>query len=84
MAIGEFGDKTGGDRPREHCILVYSRFGLYSILVYSRFGLYSILVYSRFGLYSILVYSRFGLDRLTVYFANFAIVEFFECQDQSI
>ena len=20
LAIGEFGDKTGGDRPREHCI----------------------------------------------------------------
>jgi hypothetical protein len=22
LAIGEFGDKTGGDRPREHCIYI--------------------------------------------------------------
>jgi hypothetical protein len=22
VAIGEVGDKTGGDRPREHCIVV--------------------------------------------------------------
>ena len=23
LAIGEVGDKTGGDRPREHCIYIY-------------------------------------------------------------
>ena len=23
LAMGEFGDKTGGDRSREHCILKY-------------------------------------------------------------
>ena len=32
LAIGEVGDKTGGDRPREHCICLVSRLCLGNVM----------------------------------------------------